>query len=109
MVAIDVDAPRLERISDYGASLTVNASDMDARGVKKTVKTWVKENGLARIEWKIFETSGTPAGQETAFALLNHGAYLSIVGFTPKPVTVRLKRDEPVDKETIRALDKLVR
>ena len=90
VVAIDVDRPRLDRIADFGATLTVDSSDLDVRGVKKTVKGWAKENGLARTEWKIFETSGTPAGQEVAFGLLNHGAYLSIVGFTPKSVTVRL-------------------
>ena len=89
-VAIDVDAPRLERIREHGASFTVDSSGVDLRTLKKTVRGWAKENSLPRTEWKIFECSGTPAGQETAFALLNHGAYLSIVGFTPNPVTVRL-------------------
>jgi 6-hydroxycyclohex-1-ene-1-carbonyl-CoA dehydrogenase len=39
---------------------------------------------------KIFEMSGTPAGQATAFGLLDHGAYLAVVGFTPEPVELRL-------------------
>ena len=39
---------------------------------------------------KIFETSGTPAGQATAFGLLGHGGYLSVVGYTPKTVELRL-------------------
>jgi len=30
--------------------------------------------------------SGAPSGQATAFGLLDHGAYLAVVGFTPKPV-----------------------
>ena len=34
--------------------------------------------------------SGTPAGQTTAFGLLDHGAYLAVVGFTAKPVELRL-------------------
>ena len=34
--------------------------------------------------------SGTPAGQSTAFGLLDHGAYLSVVGYTSKPVELRL-------------------
>ena len=90
VVAIDVDQTRLDVIADHGAAFTLNTTDLDTRTVKKTVKSWAKEQGLPRSEWKIFETSGTPVGQETAFALLNHGAYVSIVGFTPKPVTVRL-------------------
>ena len=40
--------------------------------------------------WRIFETSGTPKGQELAFALLGHAGVLSVVGFTPEPVSVRL-------------------
>ena len=39
---------------------------------------------------KIFETSGTPAGQATAFGLLGHGGYLSVVGYTPQAVELRL-------------------
>ena len=39
---------------------------------------------------KIFETSGTPAGQSTAFGLLGHGGYLGVVGFTPAKTELRL-------------------
>ncbi len=34
--------------------------------------------------------SGSPAGQSTAFGLLDHGAYLAVVGYTPKPIELRL-------------------
>ena len=40
--------------------------------------------------WKIFETSGTKAGQEVAFAFLGFGASLAIVGFTPTRVEMPL-------------------
>ena len=36
------------------------------------------------------ECSGSPAGQETAYALLNHDAQLAVVGFTMGKVKVRL-------------------
>jgi 6-hydroxycyclohex-1-ene-1-carbonyl-CoA dehydrogenase len=39
---------------------------------------------------KIFECSGTAAGQQTAFGLINHGATLAVVGFTMDKVEVRL-------------------
>ncbi len=42
------------------------------------------------FRWRIFETSGTPQGQTTAFGLLEHGGYLGVVGFTPAKVEVRL-------------------
>ncbi len=89
-VAIDVDAVRLERMAQYGAELTLNTTELDGRAVKKAIKGFAKEHGLALTEWKIFECSGTPAGQGTAFGLLVHGAYLGVVGFTPKKVEVRL-------------------
>jgi 6-hydroxycyclohex-1-ene-1-carbonyl-CoA dehydrogenase len=63
---------------------------MDGRAVKKAVKAFAKENGLPRTEWKIFECSGAPAGQQLAFGLLTHGAYLGVVGFSPKRVEVSL-------------------
>ncbi len=88
VIAIDVDAKRLALSADHGAALTIDAQEHDARAIKKMVREYAKSNALPRVEWKIFETSGTPAGQQTAFSLLCHGAYLSVVGFTPKRVEV---------------------
>jgi 6-hydroxycyclohex-1-ene-1-carbonyl-CoA dehydrogenase len=34
--------------------------------------------------------SGTSAGQTTAFSLLDYGAHLAVVGFTPRKLEVRL-------------------
>jgi 6-hydroxycyclohex-1-ene-1-carbonyl-CoA dehydrogenase len=49
-----------------------------------------KQHGIPTYRHRIFETSGTDAGQTTAFGLLGRGGYLSVVGFTPKKVEVRL-------------------
>ncbi|HGY89978.1 MAG TPA: 6-hydroxycyclohex-1-ene-1-carbonyl-CoA dehydrogenase [Planctomycetes bacterium] len=88
VAAIDVDTERLARIQEYGAALTIDAKEKSPRDVKKILRAFVKEKGLPQRCWRIFETSGHPAGQETAFGLLVPGAYLGIVGFTPKKVTV---------------------
>jgi 6-hydroxycyclohex-1-ene-1-carbonyl-CoA dehydrogenase len=90
VVAIDVDPERLERIASYGADLTIDSREQDVRAIKKTVRGFAKEQGLAATEWKIFECSGVPAGQQVAYGLLTHGAYLGVVGFTPKRVEVCL-------------------
>jgi 6-hydroxycyclohex-1-ene-1-carbonyl-CoA dehydrogenase len=90
VVAIDVDDERLERMAAHGADLTLNASAHEGRALKKAVRSWAKQEGLPATGWKIFETSGSPAGQISAFDLLVHGAYLGIVGYTPKKVEVRL-------------------
>ena len=49
-----------------------------------------KEMGAPKFRWKIFETSGTKPGQETAYNLLNFGATMIVVGFTMDKVEVRL-------------------
>jgi 6-hydroxycyclohex-1-ene-1-carbonyl-CoA dehydrogenase len=90
VVAVDVDAFRLERMRSFGAALTIDATTTDSRETKKRIRTFAKEQGLPLTEWKIFETSGSPAGQETAWNLLVHGAYLGVVGYTPKRVELRL-------------------
>src|SRR5512137_762395 len=90
VVAIDVDRERLDLASRYGAGLVLDAKSTDLKGLKTAVRTFVKESARKGIGLKIFEMSGTPAGQSIAFGLLDPGAYLAVVGFTPKPVELRL-------------------
>ncbi len=89
VAALDVDAVRLERIAQHGAELTLPA-DGDARALRKAIGAWTKERGLPRAGWKLFETSGHPAGQELAFSLLGYDSHLAIVGYTRDKVSVRL-------------------
>ncbi len=89
-IAVDVDRVRLERIASYGAALTLDAREYEGRALKEAVKAFAKERGLPTKEWRVFETSGTPAGQVASFGLLTHGGYLGVVGFTPRRVEVCL-------------------
>ncbi len=90
VVAIDIDHERLKRIARHGAGLALNARTADLKGIKGAIRAFTKESGRKGMGLKIFEMSGTPAGQTTAFGLLDHGAYLAVVGFTAKPVELRL-------------------
>jgi 6-hydroxycyclohex-1-ene-1-carbonyl-CoA dehydrogenase len=90
VVAVDVDAAKLEAIAGYGAALTLNAQLFDARQLKAAIQQFAKAQGLPGTEWFIFECSGTAAGQLTAWSLLVHGATLGVVGFTMDKVEVRL-------------------
>lgn len=90
VVAVDVNPDKLTAISANGAELTVNAREMSTRDIKGRIASFAKERGLRQTEWFIFECSGTRAGQETAFSLLNHGATLGVVGFTMDKCEVRL-------------------
>jgi 6-hydroxycyclohex-1-ene-1-carbonyl-CoA dehydrogenase len=90
VVAIDVDDDKLGRIAAQGAALTLNARNMKPRDLKEAVQTFAKERGLRLAEWIIFECSGTRAGQETAFSLINRGGTLAVVGYTQDKVEIRL-------------------
>jgi 6-hydroxycyclohex-1-ene-1-carbonyl-CoA dehydrogenase len=90
VVAVDVNQDKLDAISSSAVALTLNARQLDAREIKRTIQAFAKERSLRQTEWIILECSGTRAGQETAFALINHGATLCVVGFTMDKVEVRL-------------------
>jgi len=90
VIAIDVDAERLELVRSHGADEVIDATKVERKGMRDVVRSFAKGRGLPRVGWKIFETSGTAAGQLTAFSLLVHGAVLSVVGFTRDAVEVRL-------------------
>jgi len=90
VVGIDVNDDRLQPLLDHGADAVINASGLEFKQVRDAVRAHAAELGFERHSWKVFECSGTPAGQETAFGLLGPAATLAVVGFTPKRVNVRL-------------------
>lgn len=89
VVAIDVDRERLDLASQNGAGLVLDSNSMDLKSMKSAVRAFAKESNRRGIGLKIFEMSGTPAGQISAFGLLDYGAYLAVVGFTPKAIEIR--------------------
>lgn len=90
VVALDVDAARLEGLEAYGASLTIDTSQADPRGLRKQIGAAAREWGAPSHSWKIFECSGHPGGQTTAYGLLTFASTLMVVGFTMAKVEVRL-------------------
>ena len=90
VIAIDIDDAKLEKAKLLGADHTVNSRDMAEKDLKNNIRGLVKENKLPRNQWKVFETSGTAAGQSVAFSLLSFAGTIAIVGFTMDKVNVRL-------------------
>jgi len=89
VAAIDVDAARLSALGDF-VDLALDASQLDAKAIRKAVTGYEKEHGLPPYGRRVIECSGSAAGQETAYALLNHDAKLAVVGFTMEKVPLRL-------------------
>ncbi len=90
VVAIDVDPRRLEPLTRHGAGLVLDAGRLEFRQLKAAVKAFAADSGRRGVGLKIFETSGTPEGQRTAWGLLGPGAHLAVVGFTPDKIELRL-------------------
>lgn len=90
VVAVDVDQARLDRLDEFGASLVINAHKVQGRDLRDRIRQFAEDRGLRQTEWKIFECSGTAAGQANAFGLLTFGACLSVVGFTMDKLELRL-------------------
>lgn len=88
VAAIDVDDAKLKLAAQHGASHTFNSKSVDEKTMKAEVRKFAKQN--PGIGLKIFETSGSPEGQLTAFNLLDFGAYLGIVGYTAAKLPLRL-------------------
>ncbi|MFA5910676.1 MAG: 6-hydroxycyclohex-1-ene-1-carbonyl-CoA dehydrogenase [Vicinamibacterales bacterium] len=89
VVAIDVNRDRLAQMAEHGASLTIDPAAIELKDLRKHVRAFADSRGVPSWRVKIFETSGSTKGQATAFALLGHGGYLSVVGYTPQTVELR--------------------
>jgi 6-hydroxycyclohex-1-ene-1-carbonyl-CoA dehydrogenase len=90
VVGIDVDAERLELLGRHGAALTLRADELSFKELRGAVREFAEEKEAPSWRWRIFETSGTPEGQATAYGLVAHGTHLGVVGFTARKVELRL-------------------
>ncbi|MEK7839383.1 MAG: zinc-binding dehydrogenase, partial [candidate division NC10 bacterium] len=60
------------------------------KAIKKEITAKASEWGCGPHGWTIFECSGHPRGQETAFGLLGTAGTLMVGGFTLEKIEVRL-------------------
>ena len=101
VIAIDVDPARLEAARDKGAVDAIDPSGLSAKEIRGRVQAAARKAGAAAAGWKIYECSGTAAGQTTAFGLLGPAATLMIVGFTLDAVSVRLSNLMAFDAKAV--------
>ncbi|MFI5370821.1 MAG: 6-hydroxycyclohex-1-ene-1-carbonyl-CoA dehydrogenase [Candidatus Eisenbacteria bacterium] len=86
----DVSPERLRQAAAVGAEHTCDVRDRAPQDVRKELHALARTWQVPSLRWRIFECSGTPAGQLLAYGLLARAATLLQVGYTPKPVEVRL-------------------
>ena len=90
VIALELDQEKLDTAVAQGADYGICTRDMDERAIKNEIRGLVKENGLPKTQWKVFENSGSAGGQSVAFSLLSFAGTIGIVGFTMDKVTIRL-------------------
>jgi 6-hydroxycyclohex-1-ene-1-carbonyl-CoA dehydrogenase len=90
VLAVDIDAARVETARSHGAAIGVCTRGLADKEARDAVRTAAKEAGWERDGWKVFEMSGTAGGQRLGFSLLTFTGTLGIIGFTLDRVEVRL-------------------
>ncbi len=90
VIAVDVSEERLGLMGGHGAALTLRADQLDFKALRDAIKAFADQREIPSWRQKIFETSGTPQGQSTAFSLIGQGGYLGVVGFTARKIELRL-------------------
>jgi 6-hydroxycyclohex-1-ene-1-carbonyl-CoA dehydrogenase len=100
VVGIGRSPERLEATRACGVDLCLPTSSRTPWDVRKEFWSLCRKHHLdARSGWKIFEMSGTRAGQEVALELLGYGGVLVIVGYSPEPLSYHLSRLMAFDAE----------
>ena len=90
VIALDLSADRLAMASKWGADHVINPDGKTPRDVRKEAHGAAREWGIPSLAFRIFECAGAPQSQIQAFTLIQRGATMVQVGFTPKKVEVRL-------------------
>ncbi|NIO68425.1 MAG: 6-hydroxycyclohex-1-ene-1-carbonyl-CoA dehydrogenase [Anaerolineae bacterium] len=102
VVGIARNPEKLERALQYGADFVINSTDKSAKDIRNEFRALCKENGLPHnYGWKIFEVTGSKAGQEIALALLSFVGKLVWVGFSTNVNEYSLSRLMAFDAEII--------
>lgn len=90
VIALDIKEEKLDKAKQAGVAHTLCIHQLDAKEIKAKIKEIIQRENLAPYAWKIFEFSGTKAGQDLAFQLITYASTLSVVGFTMDKLEIRL-------------------
>ncbi len=101
VIALDVSDEKLAIAKENGIDAALNIKGLDVKIIKDKVKDMAAAMKAPKYGWKIFEISGTKAGQELAFNLITYASTLSVVGFTMDKLELRLSNLMAFDAKLI--------
>ncbi len=101
VIGIARNQEKLDKALKFGADFVINSTGKDAGTVAKEYRAICKANGLPNTGWKIFEVTGTKAGQEMALAMLSFIGKLIVVGYGVSSVEYNISRLMAFDAEII--------
>ena len=82
VIGIARNPEKLKRALDFGATHIISSVDKSPRDMRDEFRSYCKEKGLpTNYGWKIFEWTGTAAGQAIALELLSFIGKLVMCGF----------------------------
>jgi len=100
IIGIGRNQEKLERSLEYGCDFVINSKGKSNWDIQKEFSSLCRKNKLnARSGWKIFEMSGTKAGQELALDLLRYTVMLIVVGYGTENVSYNISRLSAFDAE----------
>jgi 6-hydroxycyclohex-1-ene-1-carbonyl-CoA dehydrogenase len=102
VIGIDIDDDKLQRSLQYGADFIINSFNKEPKMVKDEFKSICKGNNIPHnFGWKIFEVTGSLAGQSIALQLLTFVGKIIWVGFGIKKNEYSLSKLMAYDAEII--------
>jgi 6-hydroxycyclohex-1-ene-1-carbonyl-CoA dehydrogenase len=84
---------KLANSLQYGVDFTINLTGKSAADVKKDFFTECRRRKIdSKYGWKVFEMTGSRAGQETALELIGHAGMLVVVGYGPESISWNISK-----------------
>ncbi|NMB35168.1 MAG: 6-hydroxycyclohex-1-ene-1-carbonyl-CoA dehydrogenase [Firmicutes bacterium] len=101
VISIARNKEKLERSLEYGATHAISTLDKSSKDIRNDFRAYCKEKGLPNYGWKIFECSGSKAGQEISLEILSFIGKMLVVGYGMHRVEYMFSRLMAFDAEVI--------
>ena len=102
VIGVDVVDEKLQRALKYGATHVINSKGKGIKEIRNEYRKICDASGIrSNYDWKIFEVTGTGAGQEIALGLLQYVSKLIVVGYGTAKTEFMFSRLMAFDSEII--------